>query len=529
MLSEAETAREAAAVTAAAASRRPVPIAPEAPNRRALILPGGGMRVAYQAGIVKALHDAGLRFSFADGASGGTMNLAALLGGATPDQLCARWRSLDVTGFISPRPLTAYAKFPQTGALGDFDSIQARVFPHLGIDAARVRSATGIRATFNVCEFDDKVVYPIPHDEMSEELLLAGISLPLATPPVRWKGKTWTDAVWIRDCNLLAAVRAGANELWVAWCIGNTPRFKDGLLEQYVHMIEIAAIGTLNEELAEIARLNARIAAGERPHGHDAPIVVHLVKPEIPLPLDPDFLTGKIDASTLIAYGYRDASLYLARRRPQGIALDPSATRMREPGRGVHFREVMSGRLTFGETDPERGYRSEAAMAASIHAAIDIDDLRAFVREPDHIGGLSGHLELHRRGGRLPATHGLIGLFTPSPADRRLSYMIYAMGVIIEGHRYWFNGRKHVRIGGPWKMWKATTTLYVTLHEGEDENGPIAAAGVLSLGVSALLDLMSTFRATGCDRPMQRLRTSLAFFRFFAGQLIRHYVTRRRG
>ena len=50
-------------------------IAPEAPNRRALILPGGGMRVAYQAGAVKALYDSGLRFSFADGASGGTARI----------------------------------------------------------------------------------------------------------------------------------------------------------------------------------------------------------------------------------------------------------------------------------------------------------------------------------------------------------------------------------------------------------------------------------------------------------------------
>ena len=31
-----------------AANQTDVPIAPETPNRRALILPGGGMRVAYQ-------------------------------------------------------------------------------------------------------------------------------------------------------------------------------------------------------------------------------------------------------------------------------------------------------------------------------------------------------------------------------------------------------------------------------------------------------------------------------------------------
>jgi hypothetical protein len=505
-----------------------VPIAPAAPNRRALILPGGGMRVAYQAGIVKALHDSGLRFSHADGTSGGTMNLAALLAGATPDQLCARWRTLEPTAFVSLRPLSAYANFPNTGALGDFDSIEARVFPHLGIDAARARRAEGVAATFNICDFDDKVARAIPQTEISQELLLAAISLPLATPAVRWQGKTWTDAVWIRQSNLLAAVAAGANELWVAWLIGNTPRFKDGLLEQYVHMIEMAANGTLNEELAEIALLNRRIAAGERPYGHEAPIVVHLIRPDIPLPLDPDFLLGRIDGPTLVAYGYRDAVRYLARMSPGGIPLDPSATKMREPARGVQFREVMAGRLTFGETDPERGYASQAAMPVALHATVDVEDVRGLTLDPGHFGAIAGHVEFHRRGGWLPITRGVFGLFTPSGDDPQLSYMIYAVGIEIDGRRYWLNGRKHVRMAGIWKVWKATTTLYVTLHEGEDEKGPVVAAGVLSLGVGALIALLGTFHATGCVGFGQRFGAAFAFFRFFAAQLVRHYFTWRR-
>src|SRR3954463_11534679 len=94
-----------------------VAIAPHDANRHALILPGGGMRVAYQAGALKALHDHGLRFSYADGASGGTMNRAALLSGVTPDELCRRWRTLKPVDFITPRPWSAYLRFPAMGAL----------------------------------------------------------------------------------------------------------------------------------------------------------------------------------------------------------------------------------------------------------------------------------------------------------------------------------------------------------------------------------------------------------------------------
>jgi hypothetical protein len=499
-------------------------IAPSTPNRHALILPGGGMRVAYQAGVVKALHDAGLRFSFADAASGGTMNLAALLSGVSPDELCRRWRTLPVHRFVSLRNVEAYLKFPRTGALGDFDGIEAAVFPHLGIDPVALRRAEGTAAGFNVCDFGEKIAVSVPQHEMSRELLLAAISLPLATPPVDYLGKVWTDAVWIRDCNLLAPVRAGANRLWVAWCIGNTPRFGDGLLEQYVHMIEMAAIGRLNEDLAAIADLNRRIAGGERPYGHEVPIEVTVIGPEQPIPLDPDFLAGRIDAASLVSYGYRDAQRVLGRATP--TPLDTNATKMRERGQGLHFREVMRGRITFGETDPDLGFKSNAAMPVAIHATIDIDDMRRFIRDPDHIGGLTGHIELHRKGGWLPSVRGRFGLFTPS-GEPGLFYMIYGMQIMIDGKPYYFDGRKHVRVALPWKLWRATTTLFVQLREG-DENGPVAAAGRVSLGPIELLDLLATLHAAGCRSRWERMRALWRFIGFFARRLNGIYLLRRR-
>ncbi|MBA3851635.1 MAG: patatin-like phospholipase family protein, partial [Chloroflexi bacterium] len=46
-------------------------------TRRALILAGGGYKVAFQAGVLQVwLDEAGLEFDHADGASGGNLNLA---------------------------------------------------------------------------------------------------------------------------------------------------------------------------------------------------------------------------------------------------------------------------------------------------------------------------------------------------------------------------------------------------------------------------------------------------------------------
>ncbi|HEX9484522.1 MAG TPA: patatin-like phospholipase family protein, partial [Gemmatimonadaceae bacterium] len=90
---------------------------------RSLVLAGGGMRVAYQAGAIRALAEHGLRFQHGDGTSGGTINLSMLLSGITPDDMCERWRTLDVKAFATPMPLLEYLKGPLAMALGNADGI----------------------------------------------------------------------------------------------------------------------------------------------------------------------------------------------------------------------------------------------------------------------------------------------------------------------------------------------------------------------------------------------------------------------
>ena len=221
------------------------------------------MRVAYQAGVIRALEEAGLSFFHADGTSGGTINLAMLFSGLTPDEMCHRWRTLNVHDFVSLLPLREYLKGLAVPAMGDADGIVNKVFPHLGIDVGRINAATGMSGTFNVCNFARKTNEAIPNDRVDRDLLVAGISLPLFMPAVKKGDALYLDSVWIKDANLLEAVARGADELWVVWCIGNTPHYRGGPFYQYVHMIELSANGALFEEFERIRELNQRIAAGE--------------------------------------------------------------------------------------------------------------------------------------------------------------------------------------------------------------------------------------------------------------------------
>jgi hypothetical protein len=108
-----------------------------------------------------------------------------------------------------------------------------------------------------------------------------------------------------------------------------------------------------------------------------------------------------------------------------------------------------------------------------------------------------------------------------------MTEMVYEMGYMRDGKPYYFRGRKTVRIGSILRAWRETTTLYVTLHEG-DAAGTIVGAGILRLNLFDFLALMGNLRAVGSERPLQRLRTVMRFAGFFARELWRTYVVQRR-
>ena len=496
----------------------------DAPTRRALILAGGGIRVAYQAGVLRALAEAGLRFFHADGTSGGTINLAMLLSGLTPDDMCERWRTLDVTAFGTPMPITDYLDAPHLMGLGTADGVRNAVFPHLGIDVERIRAARTMTGTFNVCNFTRKTAEVIPHTEIDLDLLVAGISLPIFMPPVRARGVDWTDAVWIKDANLLECVRRGADELWLVWCIGNTPTYYPGAFRQYVHMIEMSANGALFEEFAQISAINERIAAGERPFGHARPIVLHVIKPRYALPLDPDFYFGRVDARTLMDLGYADCCRYLATADENGVPLTPEATQMSDEPLGITFREQMSGPFALGASDPRAGETDakRTGTTLTMHATVTVHDVDRFVSDPQHAGDLAGEIDFAPFGNGISSQRGVFKLFSPSD-EPRMRYMVYELGFRHGGDDYYLAGKKEVRDDPGFDMLSDTTTLYTRLYKGNDATGEVVGAGVLRLDMGDFAKLLTTIRPVGAKSMLEGAQAVERFGRFFAGQLIESY------
>ena len=490
--------------------------------QRSLILAGGGMRVAYQAGVIRALLEAGLTFAHADGTSGGTINLAMLLSGLSPVEMCDRWRTLRVKDFVSFMPLEDYLKAWNMPALGDAKGIIRDVFPHLGIDISRINGARGVKGTFNVCNYTRKTSEVIPHDQIDLDLLVAGVSLPIYMPAVQKGDSLYLDAVWIKDANLMEAIRRGSEELWVVWCIGNISEYKSGIFNQYVHMIEISANGHMFEEFTLINEINARIRAGETVYGHVRPIRLHLIKPEYPLPLDPDFYLGHIDAATLIDMGYADAKRYLRGMQSDGLPFEPEVTKMRDEKPGITFREQMEGGFSLGETDPQIGADKGARSPLTLHVAVTIHDLQSFMTAPEHAGVLNGHLSFASWGQNLPTKGGVFKIVSP-PENPALTLAQYELGLELNGQEFYLAGKKEIRRGPISDLWKDLTTLFVRLHQGPDMTGAVVGTGILRVGVTDLAGMVSSMHVTNARSMTERAQALVEFGRFYLGELWETY------
>jgi NTE family protein len=425
--------------------------------RRSLVLAGGGMRVAWQTGVVRALQEHGLTFDHVDGTSGGIMTTGMLLSGQRPAEMARRWSRLPIRAFSSLLPLTEYAKGPWSlAALGDADGVVGKVFPALGIDVPAIRSSP-VEGTFNVVDFVTKTCVPVSNTEIDEQLMAAGMSLPLFMPPLRRGRHVWTDAVWVKDANVTEALRRGADEIWLVWCIGNSPYWGDGPLEQYVHMIEMSANGALFAELAAARR----------------PFVLHVVKPAYPLPLDPELFAGRISADTLVAMGYRDAWAYLDAARADGVRKGPGCTAMEDPPRGVRFRERMRGQV------------DGADMVLDVTVELPVDgELDAWSR-----ARLAGHLEHGPWGGRL--------LLAGGRAELDGRSLAYTARVRVDGHWRPIRARRDfVDDPGP-DLWADARTVDLDAGDG--------CAGTLRMGLRDAAAALASVEPVGAHGPRERV------------------------
>ena len=249
---------------------------------RSLIFAGGGLKVAFQAGVLQVwLDETGLTFDHGDGASGGVFNLAMWAQGMSGREIADKWRDFRPSRAISINPPGWLWPFGAR-SLFTFDRFRRRILrDEWGLDWDEIQS-TSRDATFNVYNFTRQRHEVRTADRMTEDLLISGVSLPLWFPPVTIDGDVYIDPVYATDANLEEAIRRGADELWVIWTVNEGGEWRNGPIHHYFQIIEAAANSSLRGVLDRIERNNAAVDAGVTSE-FGRRIDVRLLRAEVPL------------------------------------------------------------------------------------------------------------------------------------------------------------------------------------------------------------------------------------------------------
>lgn len=102
--------------------------------------------------------------------------------------------------------------------------------------------------------------------------------------------------------------------------------------------------------------------------------------------------------------------------------------------------------------------------------------------------------------------------------------MRYRMPMVdMDGHVYSFEGFKVIRDDPGVDIWSDTTTLYVTIHEGEGTDGDPIAKGILRIRPRDFMRQLTTMRPLNAPGVMEGLRAKTRFGSYFAGALYDTY------
>jgi len=493
------------------------------PARRALILAGGGLKVAYQAGVMQALDEAKiaasgqpLAFEFADGASGGVFNLAMWCHGRSGQQIADSWRGFRPLRGLSfnwrhwvpvPASVFTYERFLRNvaGPTGDW---------RLDWKALERCRAGGSR--FNLYNFSRQELEVVPAAAMGPDKLISAVSLPVWYPPVWRQGDAYIDAVYATDANLEEVLERGANEIWLIWTVSQAGQWRRGPIAQYFQVIEASANSRLLAALDRIVRSNEAIARGDPDRAEwKRHIEVRCLAAEVPLHYLFDFTRAGMREA--VERGVAEGRRWC--RGAPGLAAPPPDEIDRSgvygPEIRLRFTERMSGTYQFGTRDCVLGAQlgDQLGQRLSVRLTADIDNVAWFAAEPRHRAAVTGTVLWDQlAGGKADIHDGHVSLFVyrRDPRRKQMVYVLPFRGpndnmFTLVGVKYVTNDPGGARRHGPLRIWTDTTTLYTRIVNGTvtldpvsgepvDDANPVVCAGILRLTTPAFLLELLTFR-----------------------------------
>jgi cholesterol oxidase len=195
---------------------------------------------------------------------------------------------------------------------------------------------------------------------------------------------------------------------------------------------------------------------------------------------------------------------------------------------GIQFTERMAGHFSqVQDGDFQEGDARGKQLGSSFEFVLTIvaEDLRKTIDGAEHEARMMGTVVAPTLSPKpLLATQGIFNLFVQDPKDPGTRLMKYRMRLLAQdGRLYYFTGFKVIRDRPIWELWRDTTTLFITIHEGEDESGPVVGKGILRISAKDFTQQLGTLDVLNAKNAQERLSATAEFGQFFAGVLYENY------
>jgi cholesterol oxidase len=195
---------------------------------------------------------------------------------------------------------------------------------------------------------------------------------------------------------------------------------------------------------------------------------------------------------------------------------------------GIEFTETMRGYLAKGATGE---FEAAAAKGKQENSPFEFtltvasDDLEDMLSNPQHPAKMNGTVTAPVLSDKpLTVRDGVFQLFVENPDDVDTRNMNYRMTMTAQDGRSWFfTGFKVVHPNPVWDIWHDTSTLYITVYDGPDDNSPVYGKGVLHILPADFAKQMTTLKVTNAANPVDALKQMARFGHFFAGVLFDIY------
>ncbi|MDZ4834639.1 MAG: patatin-like phospholipase family protein [Candidatus Melainabacteria bacterium] len=255
---------------------------------RALVLPGGGGRGAYQVGVSKALMERGIEFDLAFGTSIGGIN-ATLMAQGNFQRLEDLWCSIRGKDVFSLPSAHQIGRLVLGHKLGLLDTRPLEDLLRREVDLQKLKaSPTKIGwCTTDLCSLETKLITIDDIVSTNEliDVLMATSAIPMAFPPRHIQGKgLWVDGGLVRNTPVETAIQMGADEVYMVLLhpekINVCPV---NMFEVLVRCLDIVLEASARKEIETAELYNRLIASGSEESRGRKNVKIHVFQPKKPV------------------------------------------------------------------------------------------------------------------------------------------------------------------------------------------------------------------------------------------------------